>query len=69
MSVLVQNKTGQAEYVTVVDLDGKTDTVTVQPGGRVTLPRGWVVKDTGVNNPGLKVTGNDQPVSTLAIKE
>ena len=69
MSVLVQNKTGQVEYVTVVYLDGKTDTVTVQPGGRVTLPRGYKVKETGVTNAGLKVTGNDKPSSSLAIKE
>jgi hypothetical protein len=70
MSVLVQNQGSHVEYVAVVNaITGEPDTVTVQPGGRVTLPRGYRVAATGVNLSHLHVTGNDTPVSPLQFKE
>jgi hypothetical protein len=70
MSVLVQNQGSHVEYVAVVNaITGEPDTVTVQPGGRVTLPRGYRVAATGVNLPHLHVVGNDTPVSPLQFKE
>lgn len=66
MSVLVKNTSQHAEFVDVVQPStGAVDTITVQPGGRVSLPSGWRVKDTGVNRPHLAVTGNDTPASPL----
>ena len=69
MSVLVQNQGSHVEYVDVVNAkNGERDTVTVQPGGRVTLPLGWRVAPTGVKLSHLHTTGNDNPVSPLQIK-
>ena len=69
MSVLIKNQGSHVEYVEVQSAAGERDHVTVQPGGRVTLPQGWRVAPTGVNLPHLHVTGNDAPVSPLKIKE
>ena len=69
MSVLVQNQGSHVEYVDVVNAKtGERDTVTVQPGGRVTLALGWRVAPTGVKLSHLHVTGNDNPVSPLNLK-
>jgi len=70
MSVLVQNQGSHVEYVDVVNANtGERDTVTVQPGGRVTLPRGYRTAATGIKLPHLHVSGNDTPVSPLQLKE
>ncbi len=69
MSVLIKNQGGHVEYVEVQSANGERDHVTVQPGGRVTLPTGWRVVDTGVQMPHLHTEGNDRPVSPLNIKE
>lgn len=71
MSVLVQNTGSLVEHIDVyhVARPNERDTITVQAGGRVTLPRGFRVAPMGVKLPHLKVTGNDAPVSPLELKE
>lgn len=68
MSVLVQNQGANVEYIDIKHVvTGKLETVTVQPGGRVTLPRGYKVNTLGVNLPHIHISGNDAPVSTLQL--
>lgn len=67
--VCIQNLSAQVEYVEVQNAAGVRDHVTVQPRGKVTLPDGWRVSQTGVKTPQLLVTGNDAPVSPLNAKE
>lgn len=70
MSVLIQNVGATVEYVAIVNaVTGETDVVTVQSGGRVTLPNGYRVQPVGVELPHLHVSGNNAPVSPLLIKE
>lgn len=69
MSVLIQNQGSHVEYVNVVSGSGEKDVVTVQPGGRVDLPRGYRVAPTTVVVAHIKVTGNSMPVSPLNVKE
>lgn len=70
MSVLVQNQGNHVEYINVISSAGDKDVITVQPGSRVDLPNGYRVVPTTVVVPHIKVTGNDQPVSSLStVKE
>jgi hypothetical protein len=70
MSVLIQNQGSHVEYIEVINANtGERDHVTVQSGGRVTLPNGYRVTPTGVEMRHLHITGNDAPVSPLMIKE
>lgn len=70
MSVIVQNKGSHVEFVDVVHaLNKERDTITVQPGGKVTLPRNYRVAPSGVKRAHIVVTGNEAPVSPLNIKE
>lgn len=69
MSVLIKNQGPHVEYVEVQSASGERDHVTVQPGGRVTLPPNWRVSNVGVELAHLHVEGNDATVSPLNIKE
>lgn len=70
MSVLIKNQGHHVEYVEVVNaVTGERDHATVQSNGKVTLPKGWRVLETGIELSHLHVTGNNDPVSHLLIKE
>ena len=66
MSVIIQNQAPNVDFINIVHPTSKTlDVATVQPGGKVTLPRGWRVASTWRSKPHIIITGNDAPVSPL----
>lgn len=58
-NITVANKSDVAEHVKIQSSDGKlTDTIFVQPHGRVTLPNGWIVPQVTQSRLHLIITDN-----------
>lgn len=69
MTVTVQNTSTMVEYIdverTVAGVLQK-DTITVQPGGKVQLPRGWSPANSWKATPQIKVSGTASPPTPAA---
>jgi hypothetical protein len=67
MAVVINNNGGIVEHIAVRDAAGNKDVATVQPGGKITLPKGFTVTPVGVSNKALLITGNEVATKKSAV--